>query len=131
MSSFLSKSARVSDRRATPRFTVDCEARLKLAGGERPGRLSDLSESGARFETEKPPLSGTLARLIWGNQDHPCRVMWSSDGRCGIHFDRAIDTAIVAQTAQGDIDVKPRFGLTMGQSGSLRALVPGLGPRRN
>ncbi|WP_375290152.1 PilZ domain-containing protein [Qipengyuania sp.] len=130
MASYLSRTAHAADRRAYQRLTVDCHAQLVLPSGERAGRISDLSESGARFETEKPPLAGTSARLLWGDQDRPCRVMWSSDGRCGLHFDRPIDNTIVARTASGEQGAQGRFGRVIGQSSSLRALRPGIRPTR-
>ena len=130
MATYLSRAAHVADRRTYQRFTVDCAARLIVSGSERAGRISDLSESGARFETERPPLAGTGARLLWGDQDRSCRVMWSSEGRCGLHFDRPIDTAIVTRTTSGEQGASSRLGLALGQPSSLRALVPGMRPRK-
>ena len=84
-----------ADRRRYRRYSVDCPARLSFVGGERIGSLSDLSESGARFETEKPPVEGATGMLAWADQHHRCTVIWASAGRCGIRFDRPIGLALV------------------------------------
>lgn len=99
MAFFNVKTAEVQpDRRIARRYVVDCAARLKLSGGDRDGQLTDLSEHGARFETPIPPATGTTGFLRWGSEEHYCTVLWSSEGRCGIRFDRPIGLAVVEAT---------------------------------
>lgn len=96
------------DRRVTRRYVIDCAARLTMARGDRAGRLVDLSELGARLETEYPPPPGTTGFLRWGGEDHYCRVMWASDGRCGLQFDRPIAMAVVEATcSRVEVEMRP------------------------
>lgn len=96
------------DRRVARRYLVDCPARLAMAGGERDGRLSDLSEHGARLETGQPPQAGTTGFLRWGGEEHYCKIIWSSEGRCGIQFERPLAMAVVEATcSQIEVSLKP------------------------
>lgn len=96
------------DRRVARRYLVDCPARLAIAGGERDGRLSDLSEHGARLETALPPPPGTTGFLRWNGEDHYCKVIWSNDTRCGLQFERPIASALVEATCSAmEIAFKP------------------------
>jgi hypothetical protein len=103
------KSADVqSDRRVARRYVIDCPARLSLAGGARHGRLSNLSEHGARFDTELPPPPGVNGFLQWQGQEHYCTVVWSDDGRCGLKFERAIPQSLVESTCSAvDVALRP------------------------
>jgi len=93
------KTAEVQpDRRVARRFIVDCPARLVLSGGNRDGRLTDLSEHGARFESAHPPAVGTAGFLRWEGEEHYGKVIWVADGRCGIQFERPITTGLVEKT---------------------------------
>lgn len=89
------------ERRSVRRWIVDCEARLRMAGGERAGRLTDLSESGAQFETESPPPVGASGMFGWGEHEVFCKVAWSKPASCGLAFERAIAPWIVEATAHG------------------------------
>lgn len=96
MAFFNIKTAEVqSDRRVARRFVVDCAARLTLSGGNRDGRLTDLSEHGARFETAQPPPIGMAGFLKWDGEEHYCKVIWCKDGRCGLHFERPLPPGLV------------------------------------
>lgn len=86
------------DRRVARRYRVDCPARMVMSGGDRDGRLSDLSEHGARLETGQPPAVGTTGFLRWNGEEHYCWVIWSSEGRCGLRFERPIAQAVVEAT---------------------------------
>lgn len=103
------KTAEVQpDRRVARRYIVDCPARLKLSGGGRDGRLTDLSEHGARFETAAPPAAGTTGFLRWEGEEHYCTVIWTADGRCGLKFDRPIQTGLVEKTCSHvEVTLKP------------------------
>ena len=96
---FQRKSASNADeRRTVQRYSVDCSARLKMPGGNRDGRLSDLSQSGARFETPSPPQQGVSGLLVWENHEFFGKVVWSRDTSCGFLFERPIPTAVVEET---------------------------------
>lgn len=96
------------DRRVARRYLVDCPARMVLSGGERDGRLSDLSEHGARLDTDQPPPAGTTGFLRWNGEEHYCKVIWSNEGRCGIQFDRPISRSVLEATCSHiEIAVKP------------------------
>ena len=96
------------DRRVARRYLVDCAARMVMSGGEREGRLSDLSENGARLDTGLPPPPGTTGFLRWGNEEHYCQVIWSNEGRCGLQFERPIATSVVEATCSHvEVSLKP------------------------
>ena len=86
------------ERRSVQRYTVDCPARLKMLGGDREGRLSDLSEAGARFDTAKPPQEGVSGLLAWGNFEYFGKVVWANENSCGMVFERPIPLSVVEQT---------------------------------
>lgn len=86
------------DRRLARRYIVDCPARLTMAGGDRDGRLTDLSEHGARLATEAPPAAGATGFLRWEGEEHYCKVIWTANGRCGLQFERPIQTGLVEKT---------------------------------
>lgn len=109
MAFFNVKTAEVQpDRRIARRFIVECPARLTLSGGVRDGRLSDLSEHGARFEAPNPPTIGMTGFLRWEGEEHYCKVIWSTDGRCGLQFERPIATGLVEKTCSHvEVTLKP------------------------
>lgn len=88
------------ERRASRRYAVDCPARLKMLGGDRIGRLSDLSEAGARLDTPNPPIEGVSGLLEWADQEHFCKVVWVNDNSCGLIFERPISLSVVEQASQ-------------------------------
>lgn len=98
---------RQPERRTVKRWVVDCEARLKLAGGDRTGRLVDLSSAGARFECDHPPAAGISSFLAWDGQEYFCRVIWANRTACGLRFERPLPLAVVEATAQMMEDAGP------------------------
>ena len=86
------------ERRTVQRYTVDCPARLKMLGGDREGRLSDLSEAGARFDTANPPQEGVSGLLAWGNYEFFGKVVWANENSCGLLFERQIPVSVVEST---------------------------------
>ena len=90
--------ARTEERRTVQRHSVNCAASFKMLGGDRQGRLTDLSEAGARFACEQPPLEGGSGLLIWNIHEYFCKVVWSNGSECGVLFERPIPYAIVHET---------------------------------
>ncbi|QZD89859.1 PilZ domain-containing protein [Qipengyuania aurantiaca] len=88
------------ERRTVQRYTVDCPAQLKMLGGNRDGRLSDLSEAGARFETANPPQEGVSGLLAWGDYEFFGKIVWANENSCGIVFERPIPLSVVEQTCE-------------------------------
>jgi hypothetical protein len=120
------KTAEVQpDRRVARRYVVDCPARLKMSGGDRNGRLTDLSEHGARLETAPPPAPGTTGFLRWEGEELYCTVIWSAEGRCGLRFERPIALALVETTCSHvEVSLRPvaavaRIPLGQRRSGRL------------
>lgn len=109
MAFFNVSSAEVqADRRVARRYVVDCAARFTMAAGDRDGRMTDLSQHGARFEAETPPLAGTTGFLRWNGEDRYCKVIWSADRRCGLQFERPITLAVVEATcSRVEVTLKP------------------------
>ena len=86
------------ERRTVQRYTVDCPAKLKMLGGDREGRLSDLSEAGARFDTPNPPQEGVSGLLAWGDHEFFGKVVWANQNSCGLVFERPISMSVVEET---------------------------------
>ena len=113
------------ERRTTARYAVDCPATLKMLGGDRVGRLSDLSDAGARLETNNPPSEGVSGLLSWNGHEHFGKIVWANDKSCGIIFERPIPMHIVEETVeQVEVQTGPvaNFGkIPLGQKRSRRA----------
>ena len=88
------------ERRTSARYSVDCAATLKMLGGDRKGRLSDLSEAGARLETADPPTEGVSGLLSWNGHEHFGKIVWANEKSCGIVFERPIPLAVVEETIE-------------------------------
>ena len=88
------------ERRLTERSPVECRAQLHLTIGIRVGVLLDLSESGARIQTDSPPRVGTTALLKWETHEAFCKVMWAKDDMCGVAFDRPLKQTMLLETLQ-------------------------------
>lgn len=118
------------ERRTATRHNVDCPATLKMLGGDREGRLSDLSEAGARLETANPPAEGVSGLLSWNGHEHFGKIVWANERSCGIVFERPIPLSVVEETVETlEIPTGPvaNFGnIPLGQKRSRRAsLVSG------
>lgn len=128
MSLFQKSSAqKYEERRTVQRYMVDCEATLKMLGGVRTGRLSDLSEAGARFDTSNPPQRGASGLISWQDQEYFGKVVWVNENSCGIRFDRPIPSSVVEESCEMvEVQAGPvaNFGnIPMAQRGRRASLI--------
>ncbi len=86
------------ERRKMQRQTVHCPACFETHGGVLDVVLSDLSRTGARFDTETPPAKGVSGLLSWNGREFFGTVVWTEDGRCGFVFERPIPQAVFNAT---------------------------------
>jgi len=86
-----------AERRAAARARIDSPAFLRLPTSDRHGRMSDISEGGARLKMADPPQKGTSAFLCWGTHEHFCKVIWATEEACGISFDRPIPVVLIEE----------------------------------
>ena len=109
MAFFNVKNAEIqSDRRVARRYVVNCPARFVMAGGDREGRLTDLSEHGARLEASGVLVPGTTGFLRWAGEDHYCKVIWAVEGRCGLQFERPVALSVVERTCSHvEVSLRP------------------------
>ncbi|WP_169829114.1 PilZ domain-containing protein [Tsuneonella mangrovi] len=114
-----------ADRRAVRRYSVDRAARIKLAGGDRFGRLTDLSEAGARFDGQNPPVEGASCLLCWDGYEYFAKVIWASQASCGVRFERDIPMEVVEATIEAvefqDGPVAHFGNIPLGQKRSRRS----------
>jgi len=89
-----------SDRRRTPRVAVDLPCRLTLDGRQGfPGRVTDLSERGARMRTDETAVPGAGGSLLVDGTRVPVRCTVRGCGPDGLHlaFVEAAETAAAVQ----------------------------------
>ncbi|MGE3691953.1 MAG: PilZ domain-containing protein [Novosphingobium sp.] len=84
------------ERRIAARANVDVPAMLQTPGGTRSARLADLSETGARVLVGDPPKAGIVALIQIGEREIFCRIVWAGDDSCGIAFEKALSSELVA-----------------------------------
>ena len=94
------KPVQAPERRGGPRVRVDCIATLLMPSGDRPGRLFDISATGARLATQVPPSTGSAGILDWSIHEAYCKVTWSKPGMCGVTFDRPLSKEALQQTLE-------------------------------
>jgi len=87
-----------TERRAVVRERCDCPANLVLPGGERSGRLSNISRNGACLRLSNPPRKGMTALLKWKSHEVLCDVAWSKADSCGVTFDAPIPGTVILET---------------------------------
>ena len=52
--------------------------------------ISDLSPDGARIDGRDMPPPGEDMLMVAGSQDAFARIVWRTDGKCGIRFDETM-----------------------------------------
>ena len=119
--------AKQQDRRVATRYSVDCAATLKMLGGDRHGRLSDLSEAGARLDTPNPPSDGVSGLLSWNGHEHFGKVVWANERSCGLVFERPLPQSVIEETVdtvEAPSGPVAKFGnIPLGQRRSRRATL--------
>ena len=79
-----------SDRRILPRVRVLLSATLETPDGDQAVKLRNLSSTGARIDTDRPPLIGTLVTFRRGRTVAAGTVVWATPPSIGIEFIRPI-----------------------------------------
>lgn len=117
------------ERRRSARFTVDISAVLRTVSGDRPCRMANISDNGAKLEMEIPPRKGVTGWLVMGAQELYCTVVWSRDGDCGIEFDRPLPHASLIAIAGDQVraagPVANAGNIQMGRKRSGRLVASG------
>lgn len=88
-----------AERRRSARFTVDIPVILRTVSGDRPCRMANISDNGAKLEMANAPSKGVTGWLIMGAQELYCTVIWTRDGDCGIEFERSLPEASLIEFA--------------------------------
>lgn len=78
------------ERRRTARFTIDIPASFRTVSGDRQCRMANISDNGAKLDTDNPPREGITGWLLFGELEIFCKVIWTNDSSCGVEFERAI-----------------------------------------
>ena len=92
------KSVR-TDQRRSARFVVAIPVVFRTASGDRQCHMSNISDAGAKLETETPPTKGVSGILLLGDEEVFCKVIWSNDTACGVEFERKVKEATLFHIA--------------------------------
>lgn len=79
-------SGNVAETRAGQRTNLFLSAVLSGPQFSSPVRLRNMSSEGALAEAASVPPVGSEVRLVRGSLAVPATVVWSGQGRCGLHF---------------------------------------------
>lgn len=83
--------SRSGESRRAERRNLFLSAVLYSAHSSSPGRIRNLSETGALVETSVLPSAGTTVRLCRGSLTVTGTVVWADQGKLGLRFDSTID----------------------------------------
>ncbi len=92
-----------TDQRRSARLMVAIPVTFRTASGDRQCHMANISDQGAKLETESPPGQGVSGMLIMGKEEVYCTVIWSNETACGIEFERCIGDAALADIAGDQI----------------------------
>ena len=129
--SFLEARRRAAqvERRRSARLTIDIPVTFRTISGDRECRMANISDSGAKLETEAPPRTGVSGWLVMGTQEIYCSVIWANDNACGVEFERSIaqDTliAITGNQVQQNAPVANAGNIQMGRRRGGRLVSSG------
>ena len=119
--SFLEARRRAAqvERRRSARLTIDIPVTFRTISGDRECRMANISDSGAKLETDTPPRKGVSGWLVMGTQEIYCSVIWANDNDCRVEFERSIaqDTliSIAGNHAQQNAPVANAGNIQMGR----------------
>ena len=118
------RKAAQQERRRSARFTIDIPVILRTISGDRECRMANISDNGAKLETDTPPREGVSGWLIMGGEEIYCTVIWSKEGACGIEFERSLSedklVEIAGEQVTETVPVANRGNIQMGRKrGSL------------
>lgn len=118
------RQAAQQERRRSARFTIDIPVTLRTISGDRECRMANISDNGAKLETDTPPREGISGWLVMGGEEIFCKVIWSKDGACGIEFERSLSedklVEIAGEQVTETVPVANRGNIQMGRKrGSL------------
>jgi len=77
-------------QRSAAREDLVLRAAMISAGGSRTAALMDISPTGAKLNVYPLPAVGKDVLIRVGRFEAFGTVVWSGDGRCGVHFDEPI-----------------------------------------
>lgn len=83
------RAAQTEQRRGA-RFTIDIPVCFRTIAGDRPCRMANISDNGAKLETDAPPRQGVTGWLVLGHDEIFCKVIWANETACGVEFERAL-----------------------------------------
>lgn len=84
------RKAAAAERRRSVRFAIEIPVILRTVVGDRNCRMENISDKGAKLETDTPPKEGMNCWLVLGEEEIYCRVVWANETSCGVEFERAI-----------------------------------------
>ena len=79
------------DKRDTKRSRLLLTAKMECALGVIDVHLLNVSQTGAKLDSDVPPTQGEHIVLLHDDQRIPGRVAWVEDHRFGVAFDTPID----------------------------------------
>jgi len=114
----------VEETRSASRTNICLIAALIVAGKSLSVRIRNLSPSGALVDGASLPPAGTAVLLSRSAQQAAGKVVWSDNGRCGIHFTDRLTVPDWLPGASGSQN-KSRFDLIVAEiaPGATRAVV--------
>lgn len=94
---------RSTGRRTRSRLRVRLAGRFTTTSGRGDATLIDLSATGAQIWLGKAIKVGSDILLMWHEQEIFGTVVWSSEGRCGVAFEKPLSDEVLA-ASRGLID---------------------------
>ena len=102
MSSFAARQKTAqSERRRSGRLLIEIPVGFKTVTGVRPCHMGNISDAGAMLEMENPPATGISGWLVMGEDEIYATVAWSSEGTCGMEFERPLGVKTLDNVVAG------------------------------
>ncbi|MEM7780639.1 MAG: PilZ domain-containing protein [Pseudomonadota bacterium] len=128
------------ERRSTTRMLVEIQVTLATDKDLHVCHMTNISDEGAMLETPSPPVSGTRARLVMGDDVVQCEVVWRRQQMCGVKFHQTLGTTMLgsitretgnAQAKAGERTEEVKRDHRWSRPRSFGRKLPPLAPRRN